>query len=73
MKKVILFGGTFDPIHQGHIKIALAAKKQIQADEVIFILSKNPRWKTELWRKTCAEKNIPFHDMREKGYFTFSD
>ena len=46
MKKVILFGGTFDPIHQGHIKIALAAKKQIQADEVIFILSKNPRWKT---------------------------
>lgn len=39
----------------------------------LIIHPKNPRWKTELWRKTCAEKNIPFHDMREKGYFTFSD
>ncbi len=46
MKKVILFGGTFDPIHQGHINIALAAKKQLNADKVVFILSRAPRWKT---------------------------
>ena len=45
MKKIILFGGTFDPIHQGHLSIALAAKEQLQADNVIFILSKSPRWK----------------------------
>lgn len=46
MQKIILFGGTFDPIHQGHINIALAAKRQLNADKVIFILSRAPRWKT---------------------------
>lgn len=41
----ILFGGTFDPIHLGHIKIAREVKEGLKADKVIFIPSKNPRWK----------------------------
>lgn len=36
-QKCVLFGGTFDPIHLGHIKTVVAACKQIQADELIFI------------------------------------
>ncbi|HBD06018.1 MAG TPA: nicotinate (nicotinamide) nucleotide adenylyltransferase [Firmicutes bacterium] len=41
----ILFGGTFDPIHFGHINIAKFALEKLSADKVIFIPSKNPRWK----------------------------
>lgn len=46
MRKIILFGGSFDPIHNGHIDMAKKAKEAVNADEVIFILAKNPRWKS---------------------------
>lgn len=37
MKSVILFGGSFDPVHDGHIHIANEALKATQADELWFI------------------------------------
>ena len=36
-KKIILFGGSFDPIHRGHIIVAKSAAKQIGSDKVVFI------------------------------------
>lgn len=36
-KKTALFGGTFDPIHKGHITVAEVAAGHIEADEIIFI------------------------------------
>jgi nicotinate-nucleotide adenylyltransferase len=36
-EKIILFGGTFDPVHIGHIKVAQAAAKKIGAKMVILI------------------------------------
>lgn len=39
IKKIILYGGSFDPIHLGHIKAAKLALKKIKADLVIFIVS----------------------------------
>ena len=39
-KKIILFGGTFDPIHLGHTKVAESAVKYIDADRMIFIPAK---------------------------------
>lgn len=44
-KNIILFGGSFDPIHNGHIAIARYSLKQFSAEKVIFIPAKNPRWK----------------------------
>ncbi|HAM31138.1 MAG TPA: nicotinate (nicotinamide) nucleotide adenylyltransferase [Erysipelotrichaceae bacterium] len=44
MKKVALLGGSFDPIHQGHIAMAREALRQIGADEVWFI----PTYQTPL-------------------------
>lgn len=43
--KTIIFGGSFDPIHNGHIQIAKTALKAINADKVVFLIAKNPRWK----------------------------
>jgi len=35
--KVILFGGTFDPIHHGHVRVAQSALEQLGADEIVLI------------------------------------
>lgn len=35
--KIGVFGGTFDPIHHGHLALARAAQKQLGLDKVLFI------------------------------------
>jgi len=42
MSKIGIMGGTFNPIHLGHIKIAQAAKSEYHLDKVIFLTSGNP-------------------------------
>ncbi|HZE57268.1 MAG TPA: nicotinate-nucleotide adenylyltransferase [Chthoniobacterales bacterium] len=37
MKKIGIFGGTFDPIHHGHLILARDAIEQLQLDELLFI------------------------------------
>lgn len=44
MANFIIFGGTFDPIHNGHLRISEAASKKFSAT-VIFVPAKSPRWK----------------------------
>ncbi len=36
-RNIALFGGTFDPIHLGHTRVAEAAAQQIEAERVVFI------------------------------------
>ena len=36
-RKIILFGGTFDPIHSGHVVVAKAAVEYIGARKAIFV------------------------------------
>lgn len=47
LKKVILFGGSFDPIHTGHIDVARHAKTATGADALIFIPARRSPHKTE--------------------------
>lgn len=47
MKKIGLFGGTFDPPHTGHIALAKTALLKFSLDKIIFIPVGNPPHKTE--------------------------
>ena len=42
MKKTGLYGGSFDPIHNGHIKTALVFKEKMGLDSVIIMPAKRP-------------------------------
>ncbi|MDE5767466.1 MAG: nicotinate-nucleotide adenylyltransferase [Malacoplasma sp.] len=37
VNKLIIFGGSFDPVHNGHLKIAKKAFKKIKADKLFFV------------------------------------
>ena len=42
MKKIGLFGGTFDPVHTGHLIIAQSVRESLGIDTIIFIPSARP-------------------------------
>ncbi len=46
MGKIGLFGGTFDPIHTGHIALAKQVLAQFELDKIIFIPAGNPPHKS---------------------------
>ncbi len=47
MRKVGLFGGSFDPIHIGHMSIANIALKELDLDEMQFIPTGHNPWKND--------------------------
>ncbi|MEA5619926.1 nicotinate (nicotinamide) nucleotide adenylyltransferase [Cronbergia sp. UHCC 0137] len=42
MQDIAIFGGTFDPVHQGHLFIAQKAVEQFCLEQVIWVPSQNP-------------------------------
>ena len=45
--RIGLLGGTFNPIHSGHLHIAEAVQKKLHLDRILFIPSGNPPHKKE--------------------------
>jgi nicotinate-nucleotide adenylyltransferase len=39
---IALFGGTFDPIHAGHLRAAQAAARKFRLHQILFVPSGNP-------------------------------
>ena len=40
--RIGIFGGSFDPVHKGHIKLASAARRELKLSCIYLVLSKNP-------------------------------
>lgn len=48
IRKIGLFGGTFDPVHTGHLVIAEIVREQAGLDVVLFIPAANPPHKNHV-------------------------
>ena len=72
--KIGIFGGTFDPIHNGHISLAETARKTLALDEIMFIPAGLP------WLKSGQNVTQAYHRIRmvklavnHRPYFSTSD
>lgn len=44
--RIAIFGGTFDPIHRGHLQIARHVARTLHLDRVLFVTAARPPHKT---------------------------
>ncbi len=52
-----VFGGTFDPIHNGHLAVAEEVRERLNLAEVIFVPAGQPWLKTD-WAISAAEDRL---------------
>jgi nicotinate-nucleotide adenylyltransferase len=73
MKKAI-FGGTFDPIHVGHIHIAYEALYNLNLDKIIFMPNGNPPHKTnKIITSAYIRYEMVTKAIKEESLFEISD
>ncbi|MFA7486329.1 MAG: nicotinate (nicotinamide) nucleotide adenylyltransferase, partial [Phycisphaerae bacterium] len=74
IKAIALFGGSFDPIHLGHIRAADAAYKIIGADKLVFIPAKRSALKPNSPAACDADRlNMVRLAIGENDRFEISD
>jgi nicotinate-nucleotide adenylyltransferase len=73
MKKIGIMGGTFNPIHNGHLFLAENAYEQIGLDEILFMPSKNPPHKAKPDMVTDLQRvEMISLAIRDNPHFTLS-
>lgn len=74
MAKIGIMGGTFDPVHNGHLMLGRQAWEEYHLDEVWFMPSHNPPHKTDHHvtdaKDRCEMVKLAIADH---PYFRFSD
>jgi nicotinate-nucleotide adenylyltransferase len=71
MSRTALFGGTFDPIHIGHLRIANEALKAFSLDRVLFVPAGVPPHKVSL-PLTPYEERFQMVEIACKPYPSFA-
>jgi nicotinate-nucleotide adenylyltransferase len=71
MKKIGLFGGTFDPVHQGHLGIAELFVEKYELNICYFIPTKNSPFKIEKTKMFSDEMRCQKIEEMILGYPKF--
>lgn len=69
-EQIGIMGGTFDPVHNGHIAIAQSVSEQLGLSRVLFIPTGNPNFKQDV-RVTSAADRVRMVELAIKGHPSF--
>ncbi|KMZ54963.1 nicotinate-nucleotide adenylyltransferase [Dorea sp. D27] len=69
--KIGIMGGTFDPIHNGHLMLGEAAYQLFHLDEVWFMPNGNPPHKHHTSIKSDVEDRVEMVRLAIEGYESF--
>jgi nicotinate-nucleotide adenylyltransferase len=58
LKKVGFFGGSFDPIHSGHLNLAIAIQESCGLDEILFVPARVSPFKQHQPPKASGEQRL---------------
>ena len=71
--RIAIFGGSFDPVHQGHIALAKAALKEIKLDKIFFVpAKKSPLKNHDPLLKPARRLKMLKHALRREKKFKIS-
>lgn len=73
-KRLGIFGGTFDPIHTGHLIIASEAMRQVGLDHIVFVPSGRPPHKPDqILSSDSARRMMVELAIEHRAEFSISD
>jgi len=72
-KLVGIFGGTFDPIHYGHLRPALELMQQTGLSEVRFLPNRQPPHRQQPWLDVAARKQLVQMAIADEPGFVLDD
>lgn len=70
VKRIAVFGGSFDPIHLGHLKIIRAVHEQVQPDEFLLVPCGKPPHREPLIadpEQRLKMLDLAINELRESG------
>lgn len=65
--KIGILGGSFDPIHQGHLTLARESEKQFKLDKILFLPALHPPHKKESVPLTPAPHRARMVELAIRG------
>jgi len=74
MAKLIgILGGTFDPIHYGHLRPALEVMEQVELDEVRFLPNRQPPHREQPWLDVATRKKLVQLAIADESRFVLDE
>jgi nicotinate-nucleotide adenylyltransferase len=67
--RIGVFGGSFDPVHLGHLILAEQCREQARLDQVLFILAARPPHKRR--ELTAFERRVEMLELAISGHAAF--
>ena len=72
MKNIAIYGGAFDPIHNGHLMLGEYAKKLFELDEIWFMPNGNPPHKLNSNIESQTKHRVEMVKLAIKGHEGFN-